>query len=66
MISKAETPLEVLVYPVGPDIMGIDWSNPLKFRQLEDSVARRQASIANGYSTRYSKLVDCSSDEPIP
>jgi hypothetical protein len=59
MISKAETLLEVLVYPVGPDIMGFVRSYPLKFRQLEDSVARRQASIAIGYLTRYSEIVDC-------
>ena len=49
--GNAQTPLEVLANPVGPDSVGCGRSYPLKLRRLEGSWARWNAPIANGYCT---------------
>jgi hypothetical protein len=58
--SNAKAPWEVLANPVGPDMVRCIQSYPLKFRWLQDSGTCRNAPIANGYSTRYSEMINCS------
>jgi len=59
IVGDATAPWEVLANPVGPDIVDAVHLYPLKFRRLEGSGIRRHDPIANGYSARYSEIVNC-------
>ena len=58
--GDAKAQWEALANSVGPDMVRCIQSYPLKFRWLQDSGTCRNASIANGYSTRYSEMINCS------
>ena len=52
-------PWEVVANRVGSDIVSGRQSYPLNFRQLEENDAQPNAPFADGYSTRYSEIINC-------
>ena len=60
IVGDATAPLEVVANSVGPDTMRCLRTCPLKFRRLEGSGIRRHDPIANGCSTGYGEMIDCS------
>jgi hypothetical protein len=53
-------PWEVVANRVGSDIVSASQSYPLNFRQLEEKDTRPNAPFADGYSTGYSEIINCS------
>jgi hypothetical protein len=58
-IRKAKSPWEVVANRVGSDILSERDSYPLNLRQLEEKDTRPNAPFADGYSTRYSEIINC-------
>ena len=59
IITNAKTPWEAVANSVGSDIVNKRQSYPLNLRQLEEKNTRPNAPFANGYSTRYSEIINC-------
>jgi hypothetical protein len=58
IIRKAKSPWGVVANRVGSDIVSGGQSYPLNFRQLEEKDTRPNAPFAEGYSTRYSEIIN--------
>jgi hypothetical protein len=58
IIRKAKSPWGVAADSVGSDIVSGRQSYPLNFRQLKEKDARPNAPFADGYSTRYSGIIN--------
>ena len=58
LISNAKTPWKILADSVGSDIVSEVQLYPLNFRSLEEKGSQPNAPYANGYSTRYSKIIN--------
>jgi hypothetical protein len=57
-ISNAKAPWEVVANSVDPVIVNDSPSPPLNFSQLEAKDTLPNAPFANGYSTRYSEIIN--------
>jgi hypothetical protein len=65
IIRKATSPWEVVANRVGSDIVSERQSYPLNFRQFEEKDTRPNAPFADGYSTRYSEIINCKNSLPM-
>lgn len=59
IIRKSKASLKALADSVGSDIARESQSFPLIFTQLEEKDTRPNAPFADGYSTRYSEIINC-------
>jgi hypothetical protein len=58
--------MEVVANSVGSEIMSERQSYPLNLRTLEEKDTRPNAPVENGYSTRYSEIINSSPENMKP